>query len=308
MGLSSMVTSALGEAGLRFEADVPLGKRTYWRVGGPADALVFAGDLGELCAVQRIAAAHGVPLFPLGAASNLLVSDAGVRGIVVVLDRELADVALEQGDIAAGAGTRLTVLLARAKKHGWTGLEWAAGIPGTVGGAVRMNAGSVLGECKDTLVDVVVAVGGEARTLTPSDLNMSYRTTHLPDGAVVAIARFRPTGADAVASDARVTEFLAKRKATQPLDLPSCGSTFRNPPGDAAGRLIEASGLKGFAIGGAEVSTKHANFVVNVGGATATDIRRVIEHVEDTVFATHGVHLEREVIYAGAWDGWVRGR
>lgn len=308
MGLSSVVAAALGAAGLRWEADVPLAKRTYWRVGGPADALVFAGDLDELCRLQQLAAAHAVPVFPLGVASNLLVSDAGVRGLVLVLDRALAEIGLAEERVVAGAGARLSVLLARAKTNGWTGLEWAAGIPGTVGGAVRMNAGSALGECKDALVDVVVAVDGAPRTLSLADLNMSYRTTHLPSGAIVASARFQPTGGDAAASEARVSEFLAKRKATQPLDLPSCGSTFRNPQGDAAGRLIEASGLKGFTVGGAQVSLKHANFVVNLGGATATDIRRVIEHVEDTVSAAQGVHLEREVIYAGSWDGWVRGR
>jgi UDP-N-acetylmuramate dehydrogenase len=302
MPVTPTALAALRDANLAFETDVPLAKRTYWRVGGPADALITASTVDQLAAVQRIASEHAVPVLPLGNASNMLVSDAGIRGFVVVLDGDLADAVEVDGALVAGAGMRLVALLARAKKYGWTGLEWAAGIPGTVGGAVRMNAGSVLGEAKDAIVDVtVVRTDGVVAVLGPDELRMTYRTTHLPAGAIVAQAHLRLTHADADASQARVKAFLDKRKATQPLDLPSCGSTFRNPAGDAAGRLIEASGLKGFAIGSAQVSEKHANFVVNLGGATANDIRAVIEHVAREVYAKNGVHLEQEVIYAGEW-------
>lgn len=303
MPLSEPIFAALRDANIHFERDVSLVRRTYWRAGGPADALVAPSNTAELALVQRIALTYDVPVLPLGNASNLLISDRGVRGLVVVLDGDLATVTeIGTEAITAGGGTKLVVLLARAAKHGWTGLEWAAGIPGTVGGAVRMNAGSALGEAKDAIIDVTVALpGGQIAVLGPDQLQMTYRSTTLPPGAIVASARLRLTGGDAVASQARVKAFIDKRKATQPLDLPSCGSTFRNPPGDAAGRLIESVGLKGFTIGGAQVSQKHANFVVNLGGATAHDIRAVIEHIERTVLAKAGVALEREVIYAGEW-------
>ena len=258
--------------------------------------------------VMRATRDTGCPVFLLGKGSNLLVSDAGIRGLVVGLGGALAAVRVLGGEpphIEAGAGLALTALLARARQEGWTGLECFAGIPGTVGAAVVMNAGSHLGETVEPLVDIdVVLPDGSLQTLPKADLRMSYRTAHLPPGAVIALARFQTTGADPVDSQARVREFLLRRKATQPLDLPSCGSTFRNPSGDYAGRLIEAAGLKGFTIGGAQVSEKHANFIVNTGGATAREIRLVIEHVQARVEGLFGVRLRREVRYAGDWTGW----
>jgi UDP-N-acetylmuramate dehydrogenase len=293
---------------IRFSEDEPLARRVYWRVGGPADAFACIEDLDALQGVMRATHDTGCPLFVLGKGSNLLVSDAGIRGVVVSLGGALAAVQGLGGDpprIQTGAGLALTALLSRARKEGWTGLECFAGIPGTVGGAVIMNAGSHLGETADPLLDVdMVLRDGSLHTLSKGDLKMSYRTAHLPTGAVIARARFQTTNADPVESQGRVREFLLRRKATQPLDLPSCGSTFRNPPGDYAGRLIDAAGLKGFAIGGARVSEKHANFIVNTGGATAREIRQVIEHIQTRVEESFGVRLHREVHYAGDWTGW----
>jgi UDP-N-acetylmuramate dehydrogenase len=303
MPLPASTASALRAAGLRFDEDVPLARRTYWRAGGPADALVLPTTVGELAAVQRIAHATGTPVTVLGNASNLLVADRGVRGIVVTLDGALAEIVASGDVVDAGAGAKLVVLLARAKKNGWTGLGCFAGIPGTVGGAVRMNAGSTLGETEGVLIDAdVVLADGTISHCSKTELAMGYRTTVLPDGAIVARARLQLTNGDPAADQARIQAFLDKRKATQPLDLPSCGSTFRNPPGDFAGRLVEACGLKGFAIGAAEVSQKHANFVVNHGDATAADIRAVIEHVQGTVRAATGIALEREVLFVGRWE------
>ena len=296
------VLNTIRETDAEVLLDAPLARRVWWRVGGPADALVTVTSTATLAKVVRTAHDAGVPVVALGNGSNVLVHDAGIRGIVVVLDGDLAEVTAipDSFDLWAGAGLRLTVLLARAKRKGWTGLECFAGIPGTVGGAVRMNAGSTLGETKDALVSAeVVGPDGAVRLLSRDQLAMSYRTTRLPEGAIVTRARLHTTGADPQASEARTKAFLEHRKATQPLDLPSCGSTFRNPPGDAAGRLIEAAGLKGFTVGGAQVSPKHANFVVNLGDATADDIRKVIAHVITTVAAVHGVTLEREVLYLG---------
>jgi UDP-N-acetylmuramate dehydrogenase len=308
MALAPSIAAALRRAGLVFAMDVPLAKRTSWRVGGPADALVSVSSVRELVAVQRLAADTDTPVAALGNGSNVLVADAGWRGLVVVLEGALAGCEADGGAppaLTVGAGLRLAVLLARAKKHGWTGLACFAGIPGTVGGAIRMNAGSTLGETVETLIEVDgVLRGGALRTWAAAELAMSYRTCRLPDGAILAVARLRTTGEDALADQDRTRAFVERRKATQPLDLPSGGSTFRNPPGDAAGRLIEAAGLKGFTIGRAQVSERHANFIVNLGDATAADIRRVVEHVQAVVRDRWGVGLEQEVLYAGDWRLW----
>lgn len=305
MSISPEVVAALEAAGPKVVVEAPLVKRTWWRAGGPADVLVDCATLEQLVAVQRLAATHDLPVFVLGNASNLLVSDRGIRGIVVRLVKELAGSREEDGVLHTGGGLKLTVLVSRSLKNGWTGLEFFAGIPGTIGGAVRMNAGTTLGEVVDGLLEVdLVLRGGELRTLAVDALQMAYRTSVLPEGSIVAAARFRLTGTDPEASRASVEHHLERRNATQPVDQPSCGSTFRNPPGDHAGRLVEAAGLKGFAIGGARVSPKHANFIVNEGDATAADIRRLVEHVQRTVLERFGVELVREVHFAGDWSGW----
>ncbi|MCO4744129.1 MAG: UDP-N-acetylmuramate dehydrogenase [Proteobacteria bacterium] len=308
MPLTDATRSALAAADVPFDEDVPLASRAWWRVGGPADALVTASTLEHLIAVQRIAAETETPVFVLGNGSNLLVSDAGVRGMVVLLRGELAkctplDDAASR--IEVGGGFKLTVLVSRSHRNGWTGLEVFAGIPGTIGGAIRMNAGAGLGETVDALVSAeAVLPGGTVRTFTVDELKMSYRTCELPAGAIVARAILATRGGDPDVFRERVRSFLERRKASQPLKHPSCGSTFRNPPGDYAGRLIEAAGLKGFQIGAAQVAHKHANFVLNLGGATASDLRRVVEHVQNTVQEQFGVKLEREVHYAGDWSDW----
>ena len=188
-------------------------------------------------------------------------------------------------------------------RKGWTGLEMFAGIPGTIGGAVRMNAGTALGETVDPLLDVtVVHPDGSVETLEASELRMRYRHCELPDGAIVAFARFQTTGGDLEESRGKIKHHLDYRARTQPVDVPTCGSTFRNPDGDTAGRLIDAAGLKGTTLGGAKVSEKHANFIENTGDATAADIRALIEQVQDSVEATFGIRLHREVHFVGEWD------
>jgi UDP-N-acetylmuramate dehydrogenase len=300
MPLHAPLAATLADAGIAVEHDAPLHRRVWWRVGGPADGYAEIHTVAHLQAAQRAASAHGVPVFLLGNGSNLLVSDEGVRGLVLRLGGELAEVEPTEGHLWVGGGMKNTVLLTRAARHGWTGLGPLARIPGTVGGAVRMNAGSTLGEVSDVLVAVeVVTADGARLTLSAEDLKLGYRSSTLPDGAIVARACFRLTDEDPDAHEARLRAFLDRRKATQPLDQPSCGSTFRNPPGDAAGRLIEAAGLKGFAIGGAMISPKHANFIVNTGDATAADIRGVLEHARWTVRERFGVDLHAEVVFLG---------
>jgi UDP-N-acetylmuramate dehydrogenase len=307
MSLSPSLLRSLAAVGAEVRQDAPLARLTWWRVGGPADGLLTVKDAPALCAVLQAAHEHDTPVMVLGNGSNLLVSDRGVRGLVIKLAGALADTHAEGDTLRAGAGLRLNVLLARAIKHRWPGLEALAGIPGTIGGAVRMNAGTSLGEISDLLVTVTVALpDGTLDTLCASTLQLAYRTCVLPPCAIVTSATLRLSG-DADLSHERIRDFLARRKATQPLDFPSCGSTFRNPPGDAAGRLIDAAGLKGTRVGGAIVSDKHANFLLNVEQATATDLKALIEQVRARVHAAHGVALEPEVKLAGVWDppGWA---
>ena len=283
-----------------------LAKKTWWRAGGAADGYVEIGDLSTLVLLLRTAHAHQIEVFPMGNASNLLVSDLGIRGIVVRLVGEHTVSDEEPGRrVKLGGGLKLTSLVKRMERARWTGLELFAGIPGTVGGAVRMNAGTKLGEVSDRLLEVEVAMpDGTIVRLDKADLRMSYRHAELPPGAIVLWARFQLTEEDPAESRRKIEEHLEYRARTQPIDVPTCGSTFTNPPGDSAGRLIESCGLKGLVIGRAQVSEKHANFLVNMGGATAGDIRRLIETVQRRVEEQTGIWLEPEVHYAGDWSLW----
>jgi len=303
MPLPRATAEALRVVGVAFEEDAPLLKKTWWRAGGLADGFAVVNDRDALIALQRAANETRCPVFALGNASNLLVADAGIRGLVVRLSGALASAeALDGGRVLLGGGAKLMPLMNRIQRDGWTGLEFFAGIPGTVGGAVRMNAGTALGETVDALIEVeVVHADGQPATLDARSLGMAYRSCDLPPGAIVTGAIFQTSGEDPEQSRAAIRAHLAHRTRTQPVNVPTCGSTFRNPPGDFAGRLIEASGLKGLRIGQAEVSPKHANFIVNTGGATATDIRALIEHVQETVEQEHGVAMIREVHFVGDW-------
>jgi UDP-N-acetylmuramate dehydrogenase len=280
----------------------PLARHGYWRVGGPVERLVFLDDLAELSTVY----AEDPALHVLGNGSNLLIPDAGLRGTVVKLGGAFRESAVvrEEGDavwLRAGAGLLNAVLLTRMAKLELAGLGPLAGVPGTVGGAVAMNAGTALGEVADVLVEVE-GVGREgARRIARADLPMRYREGGLPPGFVVTAAVFRLSRAGFAAEQERIAHHLARRKATQPLDLPSCGSVFRNPPGDHAGRLIEAAGLKGHRVGGAAISERHANFIVNEGGATAADVMACIHAAWHGVLATSGVRLVPEVRVLGEW-------
>lgn len=305
-----VLTERLRALGLDPQRDVPLASLGYWRVGGPADLFVVVEDSSQLAALLGAVVDESVTV--LGNGSNLLVSDRGIRGLTLRLAGRFKDSATGEDPrgpwVDAGAGLMNTVLLARLAKRGWGGLGALAGVPGTVGGAIRMNAGTHLGEIGERVVHVdVVLADGERRRLGPSDLDFAYRWAQLPAGAIITSARLRAEDeAAAVAAErAAVRAHLTRRRATQPLDKPSCGSVFRNPPGDAAGRLIEAAGLKGRRRGGAMISDLHANFIVNTGGATAEDLRWLVHHARDAVAARSGICLQPEVHAVGDWgDAW----
>lgn len=281
---------------VRFKA--PLRDWTSFRIGGPADVLVIPHDVDDLCRLLRQARAAKVPLFVIGG-TNVLVRDGGIRGIVVSLSK-LKRIADEpNGVVYAEAGVTMPVLLQHSISRSLTGLEWAAGIPGTVAGCVVMNAGTRLGEMKDAVKAVRLASpSGTLKDIPASAIPFSYRRARLPRGIVAGVWLQLTPGVKAKIQTV-VKDYLRYRKDTQPLTMPNAGCAFKNPKPEAAGRLIEAAGLKGFRIGDAQVSEKHANFIVNRGDARADDVMALIAQVRRTVQAKAGVKLELELKVVG---------
>jgi UDP-N-acetylmuramate dehydrogenase len=284
--------------------DAPLAKYTSWRAGGTADILYVPADRDDLAAFVAGLPA-GLPVTVLGLGSNTLVRDGGVRGAVVVMHNPGAAMSVDDGLIYADAGLASPKLGRFAANQGCGEAEFLVGIPGTVGGALAMNAGCYGGETWHYVARVeVLQRDGNFAVRTPADYRIGYRSVKRADGSpldgIFTAAWFRFPPGDRDEARTRIRVLLAKRILTQPLDLPNAGSVFRNPPGDYAARLIEASGLKGVAVGGAQVSEKHANFIVNAGRvAKAADIEALIERVRDAVLHATGVELEREVRIIG---------
>ncbi|MBD1916646.1 MULTISPECIES: UDP-N-acetylmuramate dehydrogenase [Cyanophyceae] len=281
---------------------VSLQQLTTFRVGGPAEWLAMPHHQSELEQALDWAIAANLKITPLGAGSNLLISDRGIPGLVLCTRRWRGTEFGETGRVTVAAGEPLPTLAWKAAKRGCRGLEWAVGIPGTVGGAVVMNAGAHGGCTADVLVSASVLdpeIG--IVTLTPADLAFQYRTSILQGGRrVVLDTTFQlEPGHDPKVVMANTLAGLNQRRATQPYDMPNCGSVFRNPYPHTAGTLIEKTGLKGYRIGNAQVSERHANFIVNLGGATATDIQHLIRHVQDEVEARWAVRLQTEVRFVG---------
>lgn len=281
---------------------VSLQPLTTFRVGGPAEWLALPRHHHEFEQVLDWAIAADIPITPLGAGSNLLIGDRGITGLVICTRRWRSTQFEDGGRVTVAAGEPLPTLAWKAAKRGWRGLEWAVGIPGTVGGAVVMNAGAHGGCAADVLVSATVLDPDRGLIqLTPADLHFQYRTSVLQGGnQVVVYATFQlEPGHDPAMVVADTLAGLNQRRATQPYDMPNCGSVFRNPYPDTAGALIEKSGLKGYRIGNAQVAERHANFIVNLGGATATDIRHLIGYVQDEVEARWDVRLQPEVKFVG---------
>ncbi len=279
--------------------DAPLAPRTAIRVGGPADLLVRPADPDALSDLLRAVRDLGVPLTVLGGGSNLLVADAGVRGVVLRLPQDLAPESASGAALVLGAGAPSARLPARAHARGLVGMEFIAGIPGTLGGAVAMNAGTRTGEMKDVVTRVELATADGAGFVPAAALAFGYRRALVPPGAVVTRVEVALREGDVAASAAAMREDRERRARTQPLDRPTFGSTFTNPPGDFAGRLVEAVGLKGHRVGNATWSDVHANFVVNLGGATARDVLALLELARSRVKDRFGVSLEAEVRLVG---------
>ncbi len=280
--------------------DEPLARHTSWRVGGPADRLYVPADIDDLAAFLRTLASDE-PLHWVGLGSNLLVRDRGVRGTVILTSGALSGLRLIEAErVRAEAGVPSAKVARFCMTHGLTGAEFLAGIPGTVGGALAMNAGAFGGEFWK-LVEAVETIDrhGERRTRPKSDYTIAYRSVKAPAVEWFVAAHLKLERGEYSRARTLIKSLLAKRGATQPTQLPNAGSVFKNPPGDHAARLIEAAGLKGDCIGGACVSELHANFIVNSGNASAGDIERLIEHVRTVVERRFGVRLETEVRIIG---------
>jgi UDP-N-acetylmuramate dehydrogenase len=279
--------------------DEPMSGHTSWRAGGPAETFFIPADVADLSTFLA-GLDRETPIFWHGVGSNLLVRDGGFRGVVISATRILRDLQ-RVGDylVRAGAGLPCTQLARQCIRWGLGPSEFFAGIPGTVGGALAMNAGAHGGETWERVAAVrTIDRDGEIHERAPAAYTVGYRSVAGPadEWFIEGLFRFDP---EVTPSMENMKAMLERRRTTQPLGLPSCGSVFRNPPGDYSARLIEAAGLKGFRIGGAEVSKKHANFIINTGAATATDIEALIEHVQQAVLGVHGVELVHEVRIVG---------
>jgi UDP-N-acetylmuramate dehydrogenase len=287
--------------------DEPLKRYTAWKIGGPADALLEPTDAEELIEAVEMARGHGVPVTVLGGGTNVLVRDGGIRGLTIRLAKSLTGVQVKGRSVSAEAGVLYPVLANTTAGSGLKGLEFATGIPGTVGGAVYMNAGAYGGETKDVLdwADVfqegkVVRMHNDVETLQATSLRLAYRRSVLQDHPdwVVLRAGYTLEPGNPSELKASIKEFRAQRMNGSP-NRPSCGSTFKRPPGDFPGRVIEASGLKGTRVGQIEVSPKHANYLVNLGGGTAREALALIELVKEKVRERMGIDLEEEVRVMG---------
>ncbi|MCK8620565.1 UDP-N-acetylmuramate dehydrogenase [Apilactobacillus kunkeei] len=278
----------------------PLSKYTFTETGGPADLVAFPKNTEEVRELLAMTKRDNLPITVLGNASNLIIKDGGIRGLVIILT-EMNEITSHDDLVIAQAGARYIDTTIVAQKHGLTGMEFAAGIPGSIGGAVFMNAGAYGGETAEVIESVTVLTPeNEIKTLSNSELDFGYRHSAVQDqDDIVLEATFKLSTGDKDEIQAEMDRLNELRESKQPLDLPSCGSVFKRPEGYFAGKLIHDAGLQGYQSGGAQVSKKHAGFIVNIDNATATDYLNVIKHVQETVYAKNKVHLETEVRIIG---------
>ncbi len=285
------------------QLDCAMSEHTTFRIGGKADAVCLVRKLGELQILFSYINKENIPYLVVGGGSNLLVRDGGFQGVVIIMREHLASIEQHVKDekvLVTGGGLPLSNLVKFCSQRGLGGLEFLAGIPGTVGGAVIMNAGAFGNDMGSVVQSIeMLSPQGELISLDRPDLVFSYRASSIQEGSLVIKASLQCTRETPQVVSKRVAEYLARRKAAQPLEYPSAGSVFKNPPGDYAGRLIEETGLKGKKIGGAMISPKHANYIVNTGGARAEDVLALMEMAKEKVREKTGVELEPEIRVVG---------
>lgn len=294
-----MFCDLLGED--RVFTEEAMSQHTTFKIGGPADYFLMPDKGEDVGRVIKICKEKEIPYFILGNGSNLLVGDGGYRGTVIQIYRNMSSVTVEGNEITAQAGALLSAVAAAAKNASLTGFEFAGGIPGTIGGAVVMNAGAYGGEMKDVLTEVTVMnAEGDIFTLPTEELELGYRTSIIKTaGYIVLEAKIRLKEGDPEVIRETMKDLTIRRTTKQPLEYPSAGSTFKRPEGYFAGKLIMDSGLAGYQVGGAQVSEKHCGFVINAGDATARDVRTLMDNVRDIVYKKYGVTLEPEVKFLG---------
>ena len=278
----------------------PMKLHTTFRTGGPAEILIQPAA-EELAYVIELCKNYNEPWLVIGNGSNLLVSDEGIKGVVIEFGKYQSEIVILDDVVVAQAGAMMSAVANKAAEECLTGLEFAAGIPGTIGGAVVMNAGAYGGEIKDVLVQAAVLTPeGDVVKMTPEQLELSYRHSNIPErGYIVLAAKFKLAHGDRQSIDSKMAELKEQRVTKQPLEYPSAGSTFKRPEGHFAGKLIQDAGLRGYRVGGAQVSEKHCGFVINTYQATSTDIAVLIKDVQKKVSDTFGVDLETEVKFIG---------
>lgn len=275
---------------------------TTFQIGGPVDIMVVAQNIEQVAATARWCRQNKVPLFIFGLGSNLLVREKGIRGIAIKIGAGLRQVIFkEENQIYAEAGISLSDLAQMAADNSLSGLEFAAGIPGSLGGAVVMNAGAYNGEMKDVIKEVIVVdADGNQHSISNQDMHFSYRQSILQNSSyIVTAARLQLTPGNSSDIKRRMADLARQRENKQPLEMPSAGSTFKRPPGFYVGPMLEQLGLKGYSIGGAQVSEKHAGFIVNQGGATADDVLQLIAYIKEKVKETFKVDLDTEILVVG---------
>lgn len=303
---SPLVHELTSIADVRLKLDEPLARYTSMKIGGPADYFIEADNTAALGGVLHALRRSQVPFCLLGNGSNVLVSDRGVRGAVIRLSGEFKTIdwrtAGEPIEVDVGAACAVTQLVRQAARKGYAGLEFAEGIPGSIGGALVMNAGAYGSEFEKVVERVeAIDLAGEPVVFSREQMTFSYRDSHLPAGTVVTRVILRLRREEALRVSSKLRELVGKRKSSQPSGFPNSGSMFRNPPGDFAGRLIEAAGLKGQRIGGAQIAERHANFIVNLGGARAIEVRQLMELAQSEVQRRFNITLIAEVKFLGEW-------
>lgn len=287
------------DSGFNYIENEPLKKHTSFKIGGNAEIFVEVFSVDQLRAVLDACKENNIPLFVIGKGSNLLISDNGMKGVVLSLEGEFKEISIKENKVISGAGVSLSRLCNFALGNALSGLEFGFGIPGTVGGAAYMNAGAYDGEMKNVIESVThITRDGRIETLTAEELDLSYRhSIYKTNDNIILFVTVELVPKDATEIKDKMDDFMNRRKSKQPLEFPSAGSVFKRPVGNFAGTLIEGCGLKGKTIGGAQVSEKHAGFIINIGDATCKDVLDLVSFVQKTVKDETGYDLEREIIY-----------
>ena len=294
-------TDTLSNSNIAYTLNEPMSAHTTFKIGGAADIMITVQSIDELKTALSACKDSDVPFMILGNGSNLLVSDDGIEGAVILLDGDFKAITVDGETVTAGAGAKLSKLCTVALDEELSGLEFAYGIPGSVGGAMYMNAGAYGGEMKDVALSVTaLTADGEVKEYSLEELNLGYRTSIFKtNGEIILFSKYQLHKGERSAIKAQMDDVMNRRKTKQPLEYPSAGSVFKRPEGAFAGTLLEQCGLKGRTVGGAQVSEKHAGFIINVGGATCDDVMNLVKLVQDVVKTETGYFLEREIIRTG---------